>query len=130
MAACSSGKKKNHLTAVPTAESRALGSVLVTFNIGEDQTQTEACYTAAALRGNPTMMKSAAEPQPQTSPSESCYWEASDVFIQREASSTSFLRVLASFFFCPFGWQRTFPGTIFNSAPPGVAGEWLSPQLH
>lgn len=28
------------------------------------------------------------------------------------------------------GGELTFPGTIFNRAPPGVAREWLSQQLH
>lgn len=92
--------QQNRLTAVPTAE-QSIGGVLVTFNIGEDQTQTRAYSTAAALREHPATMDSAAETRPQTSAS-SCsaasrYREA-DVLIQRAASVTSFLRAFA------FGW--------------------------
>lgn len=45
----------------------------------------------------------------------------------RAASAIYFLKALA--FFRDSG-ECAFPGTIFNRAPPGVAGEWLSQQLH
>lgn len=43
---------KNHLTAAPTAEQRIWG-ILVTCDIGENQTQRQAFYTAAALSEHP-----------------------------------------------------------------------------
>ncbi len=125
--------EQNRLTAAPTAE-QSIGGVSVTFNVEEDQTQRQACYAAAALSEHPTKRDSAAETWLQTSIS-----SLSAVFIMLPSSfrclhsegSLSFLRALAFFFFFFLGGSEcAFPGTIFNRAPPGVAGEWLSQQLH
>lgn len=122
---CGFSLEQNRLTAA-----QSIRGVLATFNIGVDQTQkTGLLHSSGLVRAS--------------------HYDGVRTWLQTSISSLSAaLVVLLSSFRCLHsegslgyifsqsprvfldGGECAFPGTIFNRAPPGEAGEWLSQQLH
>lgn len=122
--------EQNRLTAMPTT-AQSIRGVLVTFYIGEDQTQRQAYWTAAALSEHPTMMDSVVNTLLQTSISSlSSVHHVTGWFQMSSFRGQRWLYLFSDPLHFWTGGECAFPGTIFNRAPPGVAGEWLSQQLH